>query len=59
MQNYTKSQTRLAFVQYIFQNELLNVESPEDIEDFQQHNQDNHVRVQNSHRAKGRAVQCT
>ena len=37
MQNYTKSQTRLAFVQYIFQNELLNVGSSESIEDFQKH----------------------
>ena len=37
MQNYTKSQTRLAFVQYIFQNELLNADSLESIEDFQKH----------------------
>ena len=33
MQNYTKSQTRLAFVQYIFQNEFLNADSSESIED--------------------------
>ena len=26
MQNYIKSQTRLAFVQYIFQNEFLNAD---------------------------------
>ena len=37
MQNYTKSQTRLAFVQYIFQNEFLNADSSESIEDFQRH----------------------
>ena len=37
MQNYTKSQTRLAFVQYIFQNEFLNVDSSMGIEDFQKH----------------------
>ena len=37
MQNYTKSQTRLAFVQYIFQNEFLNADSSESIEDFQKH----------------------
>ena len=37
MQNYTKSQTRLAFVQYIFQNEFLNIDSSESIEDFQKH----------------------
>ena len=35
MQNYTKSQTRLAFVQYIFQNEFLKADSSESIEDFQ------------------------
>ena len=37
MQNYTKSQTRLAFVQYIFQNEFLNTDSSESIDDFQRH----------------------
>ncbi len=37
MQNYIKSQTRLAFVQYIFQNEFLNADSFESIEDFQKH----------------------
>ena len=37
MQNYTKSQTRLAFVQYIFQNEFLNADSLESIEDFEKH----------------------
>ena len=35
MQNYTKSQTRLAFIQFIFQSELLNIEGKESIEDFQ------------------------
>ena len=37
MQNYIKSQTRLAFVQYIFQNEFLNTDSSESIDDFQKH----------------------
>ena len=37
MQNYTKSQTRLAFIQYIFQNEFLNADSSAGIEDFQKH----------------------
>ena len=37
MQNYTKSQTRLAFVQYIFQNEFLSTVSSESIEDFQKY----------------------
>ncbi len=37
MQNYIKSQTRLAFVQYIFQNEFLDTDSSENIEDFQKH----------------------
>ena len=35
MQNFIKSQTRLAFVQYIFQTEFLNIENSESIEDFQ------------------------
>ena len=43
MQNYTKSQTRLAFVQYIFQNEFLNVDPPESIEDFQKHFYDTNI----------------
>ena len=37
MQNYIKSQTRLAFVQYIFQNEFLNADTLESIDDFQKH----------------------
>ncbi len=37
MQNYIKSQTRLAFVQYIFQNEFISIDSSESIEDFQKH----------------------
>ena len=37
MQNYTKSQTRLAFIQYIFQSEFLNLDENEDIEDFQKY----------------------
>ena len=43
MQNYTKSQTRLAFVQYIFQNEFLNADSSEGIEDFQKHFYDTNI----------------
>ena len=45
MQNYTKSQTRLAFVQYIFQNELLNIDSSENIEDFQKHFYDTNIAI--------------
>ena len=45
MQNYTKSQTRLAFVQYIFQNEFLNVDSSEGIEDFQKHFYDTNISI--------------
>ena len=37
MQNYTKSQTRLAFIQYIFQDEFLNIDTSESIEDFKKH----------------------
>ena len=37
MQNYTKSQTRLAFVQYIFQTEFLKKNSLDSIEDFEQY----------------------
>ena len=45
MQNYTKSLTRLAFVQYIFQNEFLNVDSSESIEDFQKHFYDTNIAI--------------
>ena len=45
MQNYTKSQTRLAFVQYIFQNEFLNNISAENIEEFQKHFYDTNIAV--------------
>ena len=45
MQNYTKSQTRLAFVQYIFQNEFLNTDSSEGIEDFQKHFYDTNIAI--------------
>ena len=45
MQNYTKSQTRLAFVQYIFQNEFLNIDSSESIEDFQKHFYDTNIAI--------------
>ena len=37
MQNYVKSQTRLAFVQYIFQSEFLNLNSKDSIDDFQKY----------------------
>mgnify|MGYP001441701082 CR=1 FL=1 len=37
MQNYVKSQTRLAFVQYIFQKEFLKDETEISIEEFQTH----------------------
>jgi len=45
MQNYIKSQTRLAFVQYIFQNEFLNTDSSENIEDFQKHFYDTNIAI--------------
>ena len=45
MQNYIKSQTRLAFVQYIFQNEFLNIDSSENIEDFQKHFYDTNIAI--------------
>ena len=45
MQNYTKSQTRLAFVQYIFQNEFLIADSIESIEDFQRHFYDTNIAI--------------
>ena len=35
MQNYIKSQTRLAFIQYIFQSEFSELEKNDDIKDFQ------------------------
>ena len=45
MQNYTKSQTRLAFVQYIFQNEFLNTDYLESIDDFQKHFYDTNIAI--------------
>ena len=45
MQNYTKSQTRLAFVQYIFQNEFLNTDSSEGIEEFQKYFYDTNIAI--------------
>ena len=45
MQNYTKSQTRLAFVQYIFQNEFLNADSSESIEEFQKYFYDTNIAI--------------
>ena len=35
MQNFIKSQTRLAFIQYIFQSEFLELEKNQNIQDFQ------------------------
>ena len=45
MQNFIKSQTRLAFVQYIFQNELLNADYLESIDDFQEHFYDTNIAI--------------
>ncbi len=45
MQNYIKSQTRLAFVQYIFQNEFLSTISSEGIDDFQKHFYDTNIAI--------------
>ncbi len=43
MQNFIKSQTRLAFVQYIFQNEFLQTDTLESIDDFQKHFYDTNI----------------
>ncbi len=45
MQNYIKSQTRLAFVQYIFQNEFISTDSFESIEDFQKYFYDTNIAI--------------
>ena len=45
MQNFIKSQTRLAFVQYIFQNEFLNTDTLESIDDFQKHFYDINIAI--------------
>ena len=45
MQNYTKSQTRLAFVQYIFQNEFFTTNDTRNIEDFQNHFYDTNIAI--------------
>ena len=45
MQNYIKSQTRLAFVQYIFQNEFLSTDSLDSIKDFQKHFYDTNIAI--------------
>ena len=37
MQNFIRSQTRLAFVQYIFQSEFSNSDTNPDKQDFQEH----------------------
>ena len=47
MQNYIKSQTRLAFVQYIFQNEFLQTDTLESIDDFQKHFYDTNIAIIN------------
>ena len=45
MQNYTKSQTRLAFIQYIFQSEFFSTDKSESIEDFQKHFYDTNIAI--------------
>jgi len=45
MQNYIKSQTRLALVQYIFQNQFSNNDSSDNIEDFQKHFYDTNIAI--------------
>ena len=37
MQNFIKSQTRLAFIQYIFQSEFINIEHSQNMDDFQEY----------------------
>tara|TARA_Y100000591_G_C21812185_1_gene688573 strand:+ start:402 stop:872 length:471 start_codon:yes stop_codon:yes gene_type:complete len=50
MQNKIKSKTRLAFVQYIFQSEFLNIEKSESIEDFQQHFYNSNIAIMSEER---------
>ncbi len=45
MQNYTKSQTRLAFIQYIFQSEFISLVSSQNIEDYQKHFYNSNIAV--------------
>ena len=45
MQNYIKSQTRLAFIQFIFQNEFLNTDFLDNIDDFQKHFYDTNIAI--------------
>ena len=45
MQNYTKSQTRLAFIQYIFQSEFFGTNNSESIKDFQKHFYDTNIAI--------------
>ncbi len=45
MQNFIKSQTRLAFVQFIFQNEFLNTDFLDSIDDFQNHFYDTNIAI--------------
>ena len=47
MQNFIKSQTRLAFIQYIFQSEFLNSEASDNIDDFQKHFYDSNIAIIN------------
>ena len=45
MQNYIKSQTRLAFIQFIFQNEFLNTDFLDNIDGFQKHFYDTNIAI--------------
>ncbi len=45
MQNLVKSQTRLAFIQYIFQSEFFKLDQKESIEDFQKYFYDYNIAV--------------
>ena len=45
MQNFIKSQTRLAFIQFIFQNEFLNTDTSKNIDDFQNYFYDTNISV--------------
>ncbi len=45
MQNFTKSQTRLAFIQYIFQSEFIKIGSNDNIEDFQNYFYNSNISV--------------
>ena len=45
MQNFNRSQTRLAFIQYIFQSEFTEIQSLKEINEFQKHFYNSNISV--------------